>query len=112
VITSALDVLHKVDLVVADLSLERPSCYFELGMAQTVGVPCFLIAEQGTRIHQHSGEVIFYASLEDYRRLISLAISSLVCSIEQSFWHCFHEDIARPEERSVSLALPGQPFDL
>ena len=54
----------------SDLSFERPSCYFELGMAQAVAPRCSLIAERGTTIHQHSGTVSFYAGLEEYRQLI------------------------------------------
>src|SRR5437879_4128964 len=38
--------------VLADLSYERPSCYFELGLAQALGARVVIIAETGTLIHQ------------------------------------------------------------
>src|SRR3954470_7831358 len=48
--------------VLADLSLERPSCYFELGVAQAFNARVRLIAAEGTTIHQTgcSGDAIFY----------------------------------------------------
>jgi hypothetical protein len=74
-ISSAIETLKCVDLVIADLSFERPSCYFELGMAQAVGVPTFLIAESGTQLHQHAGSVRLYTGLLEFRQLIASAIS-------------------------------------
>lgn len=65
--------LRDSQFVLADLSLERPSCYFELGLAQALGKPTLLVAEQGTPIHQAYGrnQIRFYADLEEYRRVIS-----------------------------------------
>lgn len=59
--------------VLADLSLERPSCYYELGVAEAVTTRINRIAEAGTRIHQtaHRDSVRFFASLESYRDLIA-----------------------------------------
>jgi len=63
--------------VLADLSRERPSCYFELGVAEALGADVALIAESGTRIHQtQSRNVVFYSNLADYRNLIGEIIAS------------------------------------
>ena len=70
---STLQDMRDSQFVIADLSLERPSCYFELGLAQAMGKPTFLVAEEGTPIHQANGrsQIMFYRDLEDYRRVIS-----------------------------------------
>lgn len=70
----ATESFKSVALVIADLSFERPSCYFEIGMVQALGIPCFLIAEDGTQIHQHSGEVYFYKDIDGFQRLIELSL--------------------------------------
>lgn len=59
-------------LVLADLSLERPSCYFEVGLAQAVGTPVAFMAAEGTVLHQMGGtsEVLRYSNLESYRASI------------------------------------------
>ena len=49
---SALSDMSGCLFVLADLSLERPSCYYELGLAEAQKVPVYLIAESGTPIHQ------------------------------------------------------------
>src|SRR5437016_2699919 len=51
----ALDQLGKALIVLVDLSLERPSCYYELGLAQALRKRTFLIAPANTRIHLASG---------------------------------------------------------
>src|SRR5437868_14453810 len=51
-INSTLSVLRNSDFVLADLSLERPSCYYELGLAQALSKDVYLIAACGTDIHQ------------------------------------------------------------
>ena len=51
-VSSAVADLHKAGLVIADLSLERPSCYFEVGVAQGIGKTVAFIAATGTPIHQ------------------------------------------------------------
>jgi hypothetical protein len=63
--------------VLADLSRERPSCYFELGVAEAVGAEIALIAEAGTSIHQTQNRpVAFYSDLDDYRTLVGSIVES------------------------------------
>ncbi|MES1199445.1 MAG: hypothetical protein ABUS48_05625 [Pseudomonadota bacterium] len=55
-----------------DLSKERPSCYFELGIVEALDVDFALIAEAGTPLHQTSQPhaVRFYAGLEAFAALV------------------------------------------
>lgn len=64
-------------LIFADLSLERPSCYYELGIAQALGRPTFVVAATGTAIHQVAdrNSVSFYANLEELSHLVSATLS-------------------------------------
>jgi hypothetical protein len=61
----ALKDLEGSSVVIADLSFERPSCYFELGMAQALGKRTILVAIDGTKIHQACGRghIVPYGSL-------------------------------------------------
>jgi hypothetical protein len=71
-IETARRTLDSVDLVIADLSRARPSCYFELGFAEALDKPVYRIAEHGTEIHQTSGRdaVTFYAGLDGFERAL------------------------------------------
>src|SRR5215469_3591523 len=55
------------DAIIADLTRERPSCYYELGIAEALGKTVYIIAELGTPIHQTAKrlEVHYYRNLED-----------------------------------------------
>jgi hypothetical protein len=69
-------------LPLADLSLERPSCYYELGLAEALGKPVYLIAAEGTDIHQTASRrlVSFYNGQEDFiillKHILSLAVNN------------------------------------
>lgn len=58
--------------VLADLSGERPSCYFEIGFAEALGLPIFLIAENGTTIHQSAFRhaIRHYSSVQDIEGIV------------------------------------------
>lgn len=51
-IKGTLRALNDCDVVVADLSFERPSCYFELGVARALKKPVFAICNIGSAVHQ------------------------------------------------------------
>jgi len=76
-IAAARNDLRTANLVIADLSLERPSCYFELGVAQGLDITVRQIARTGTPIHQTANrtEVHFYADLHEYEMLLRELIS-------------------------------------
>lgn len=72
-IDSTLTTLRDSEFVLADLSMERPSCYFELGLAQAIYKDVYLIAKHGTDIHQAHGRnlIRFYTDLQSYEKVIS-----------------------------------------
>lgn len=84
-VNATLEKLHSADIVLADLTLERPSCYFELGYAQAIKKPVFLIARAETEIHQCISRCSLntYSSLNEYGSLIGRILSSL-SGLEQS----------------------------
>src|SRR4051794_1753133 len=48
----ALERMRASQIVLADLSLARPSCYFEVGLAQAARCAILVVAEAGTELHQ------------------------------------------------------------
>ena len=76
-INSTLTQLSKSGFVLADLSKERPSCYFEVGLAQAIGKDVYIIAERGTDIHQAHGRNLarFYHDILSYEQVISNVLS-------------------------------------
>jgi len=60
--------------VFADLSFERPSCYYELGVAQALEKEPFIVACVGTTIHQTQGDVHYYNNLLQYEELVRKAM--------------------------------------
>jgi hypothetical protein len=59
--------------IIADLSLERPSCYYELGVAEALGKKIYLIARIGTTIHQtvNRKDTQFYRDMNHLQILIA-----------------------------------------
>jgi hypothetical protein len=70
--------LAGASLVIADLSLERPSCYFELGVAEAVGTKVAVIVASGTTLHQtgNASPIRTYADLGEYGNAVRQAVSS------------------------------------
>lgn len=66
--------LQGSEFVLVDLSLERPSCYYELGIAEALGKKIYLIAKRGTDIHQTANRnfVRFYDDLNHLRNTTKL----------------------------------------
>lgn len=77
---STLDELMGAEFVIADLSLERPSCYYELGLAQALYKKVFIIAHDGTDIHQTAqrNETSFFGDLPDFEKLVRGIVASRV----------------------------------
>jgi nucleoside 2-deoxyribosyltransferase len=61
-----LALFDDIDIFAADLSLERPSCYYEVGYVQALKKRVYLIAQIGTPIHQITGNVTFYSNINEY----------------------------------------------
>ena len=62
--------------VIVDLTHERPSCYYELGLAQALNPQVLVFAEHGTVLHQLYGRerVYFYESIEDLAASVTSAL--------------------------------------
>jgi nucleoside 2-deoxyribosyltransferase len=75
-LSGVLEEMRAASLIVADLSLERPSCYYELGLAQALGRPTFVVAARETQIHQLAGrdEVRYYRDLQELALLMNEAL--------------------------------------
>jgi hypothetical protein len=63
--------------VLVDLTHERPSCYYELGLAEALGLRVRLVAECGTPIHQSAarGEVKYYGTLDELEAIVGRALT-------------------------------------
>jgi len=72
-----LSLMKDSDFVLADLSMERPSCYFELGLAQALGKEVYLIAQENTDIHQAHGRRLthFYKDLSGYEQVVASVLT-------------------------------------
>jgi len=68
--------LRATSLVAADVTGERPSVYFELGLAQALGKPVLLLAEVGTVLHQHANDVtlVRYSDLQDLEKQLTIIL--------------------------------------
>ena len=69
--------MKAAEFVMADLSHERPSCYYEVGLAESAGVEVIIIAEFGTRIHQVRcpDAVKVFSNLDHYRELVGQTLT-------------------------------------
>jgi hypothetical protein len=63
---------NRTAFIIVDLSYERPSCYYELGIAETLGSRVIIIALEGTDIHQttHRCDVQYYKDINHYGKLL------------------------------------------
>ena len=80
---SAEPLIHKIfrfvrecQLVIADLSIARPNCFYELGFADALEKPTVLVARHGTKIPLDLAgrEVIFYGNSSQLRPKVEKAI--------------------------------------
>jgi nucleoside 2-deoxyribosyltransferase len=82
---TALREIDSASFVLADLSMERPSCYYELGLAQAQHKRTFLIARDGTPLHQAYGreQARFYED-RDYAEVVNDVMSQATSPIRPS----------------------------
>ncbi len=71
-LANTIKFFSELDLIIADLSDERPSCYYELGLAEAIKCRIAVIADAGTPIHQTSlrSDVIFFTGMATYHETI------------------------------------------
>lgn len=72
-IDRSIELYKNADFFIADLSYERPSCYFEVGYVQAMNKHVFLIARKSTVIHQvqNKDTIRLYNDLSSYSELIT-----------------------------------------
>lgn len=51
VTTEILNAISRSDFIVADLTHEKPNCYYEIGFAHSLGRPVIILAKEGTNRH-------------------------------------------------------------
>ena len=73
-VQKTIERLGDVCFVIADLSYERPSCYYELGIVQGLRIPTFLISKKDTELHQHHGRVHRYDHLKGYAEFSAVTL--------------------------------------
>jgi len=68
----SLQALRSSDYILADITFERPSCYYEVGYAQALAKSITIIAAFGTHVHQVSGKnnIQFFRNLDEYEELV------------------------------------------
>jgi nucleoside 2-deoxyribosyltransferase len=68
--------MREADSIIADLTRERPSCYYELGIAEAIGKNVHLVAEIGTPIHQTISRslVRYYVNIDDLAKSVESAL--------------------------------------
>jgi nucleoside 2-deoxyribosyltransferase len=71
--------IEKAEIIVADLTFERPNCYYEVGYAHAMDKTVILTARVGTRLHFDLGghQVIFYDSFTKLQTELEEAITKL-----------------------------------
>lgn len=76
ILTKIVENIKKAEIIVADLSYERPNCYFELGYAIALGKKLILTARTGTTIHfDVSGyDILYYSDGQDLYMKLKEAI--------------------------------------
>lgn len=74
---STVKELEEAEFVIVDLSLERPSCYYELGLVEMLRKPVHLVAQVNTDIHQTTNrdKVIFFKDLIEFETIIRKILS-------------------------------------
>lgn len=67
------------DFFIADLSFERPSCYYELGYLQALDKEITIVARENSLIHQllERNSIDYYSDLIDYKKLIEEKVRKL-----------------------------------
>ena len=64
--------IEKAELIIADLTLERPNCYFEVGYAKALGKNLIFMSKNGTKIHfdvEHYDHITYDTEFEMFNSL-------------------------------------------
>lgn len=68
-----LNYINMAEVVVADITYERPNCYYEIGYAHAKGKQVILTAKKGTKIHFdiNNFQVLSYESVSELDKKLS-----------------------------------------
>ena len=68
-----LNYINMAEVIVADLTFERPNCYYEVGYAHAKGKKVVLTARRGTKIHfdVSNFQVVMYDTVSELDRKLS-----------------------------------------
>lgn len=85
-IVETLKICQNVDYYIADVSYERPSCYYEIGYVQALGIKGDILAMTNTIIHQLVGyeNAKFYANLSEFENFINEFVFDLQQSLPEN----------------------------
>jgi len=74
--------IRKAELVVCDLTAERPNVYYELGFAKGIGKRLICIAREGTQIHfdVYGLKILFFRSYRDLEERLSKEAKHLLAA--------------------------------
>ncbi|SFF32128.1 TIR domain-containing protein [Spirosoma endophyticum] len=74
-----LEEIDRSEIVLADLTGERPNCYYEAGYAYALGKEVILTAKNGTAIHFDlaTNRIIFWDTEADLREALSSRLKSI-----------------------------------
>ena len=77
-IDSTIEVIERCDFALADLTFERPSCYYELGLVEARRKAVVIIAQANTDIHQTwaRNRVHEYKTVTDYPAVVRSALQN------------------------------------
>lgn len=74
-----LNYINMAEVVVADITYERPNCYYEIGYAHAKGKQVILTAKKGTKIHFdiNNFQVLMYESVSELDKKLSKAFKEI-----------------------------------
>ena len=74
-----LNYINMAEVVVADITYERPNCYYEIGYAHAKGKKVILTAKKGTKIHFdiNNFQVLNYESVSELDKKLSKTLKEV-----------------------------------
>ena len=75
-----LNHIRLAEFIIADLTFERPNCYYEIGYAHALGKKVILTARRGTEIHFDISNfsVIWYNSMSELERKLKIMFENIL----------------------------------
>jgi nucleoside 2-deoxyribosyltransferase len=76
---TTIRLFEQADYFIADVSCERPSCYYELGYLQAQKKDISIIAKKNEKIHQllYKDSIEYFNDLGEYKKIIEKIVRKL-----------------------------------